>query len=162
MSFFSSLISKSFSSFSGKLLSTPAASWSGVRCISGADQSVFNHKSKFQVRNRKIKKDLVFGNNAFQGKPIQEWKDWDGFGPYKYIKHDYPNNITNRDVQRRRILKKFGIERLRTNVVRFGDMLPKVSREPFNRHYVCLSWASLIVRLGIGAPSRRRNPQDPP
>ena len=30
---------------------------------------------------------------------LQEWWDWDGFGPYKYRHHHYPNNITCRDVQ---------------------------------------------------------------
>jgi hypothetical protein len=25
---------------------------------------------------------------------MQEWWDWDGFGPYKYWHHHYPNNIT--------------------------------------------------------------------
>lgn len=67
-------------------------------------------------------KPLLF----LKDKKIQAWKDWDGFGTYKYVRHDLPRNITNRDFQKRRILKKFGEDRLRVNVLRHGDMLPKV------------------------------------
>jgi hypothetical protein len=49
---------------------------------------------------------------------VQEWWDWDGLGPYKYRHHHYPNNITLRDVQRRRIFKRLHGERTRINLIR--------------------------------------------
>ena len=49
---------------------------------------------------------------------VQEWWDWDGLGPYKYRHHHYPNNITLRDVQRRRIFKKLHGERSRLGLIR--------------------------------------------
>jgi hypothetical protein len=51
---------------------------------------------------------------------MQEWWDWDGFGPYKYRHHHYPNNITLRDVQRRRIFKRLHGERERINLIRYS------------------------------------------
>ena len=55
---------------------------------------------------------------------IQEWDEWDGFGGYKYKHHYMPNNITQRDVQRRRILKNHAEQRLRVNCIRKADILP--------------------------------------
>ena len=69
------------------------------------------------------------GINRFNHKALQEWWDWDGFGPYKYRHHHYPNNITCRDVQRRRIFKKFHAERNNLNHVMRSDLLPRELRE---------------------------------
>jgi hypothetical protein len=64
---------------------------------------------------------------SYHGKAIQNWWDWDGFGPYKSRPHDYPNNVTLRDFQRRRIFKKFAEDRLRINSIFKNEILPKVS-----------------------------------
>merc|ERR1711974_205107 len=64
-----------------------------------------------------------------QGKPLQEWWDWDGFGPYKYRHHHYPRNITLRDVQRRRIFKQHHRERGLVRSVYMNDLLPKELQE---------------------------------
>merc|ERR1712098_983223 len=69
------------------------------------------------------------GINRFKGKAYQEWWEWDGFGPYKYRHHHYPNNITCRDVQRRRIFKKHHAERKNLNWVMRSDLLPRELRE---------------------------------
>jgi len=63
------------------------------------------------------------------GKPLQEWWDWDGFGPYKYRHHHYPRNITLRDVQRRRIFKQHHRERELTRSIYLNDLLPKELQE---------------------------------
>ena len=34
------------------------------------------------------------GVKRFEGKPVQEWFDWDGLGPYKYRPHYYSDNRT--------------------------------------------------------------------
>ena len=62
---------------------------------------------------------------------IQEWDEWDGFGSYKYKPHYMPNNITQKDVQRRRILKNHAEQRLRVNCIRKADILPEGTA--FNR-----------------------------
>ena len=69
------------------------------------------------------------GVNPYKGQALQEWWDWDGKGPYKYRHHHYPNNITCRDVQRRRIFKKFHSEREKLNFVVRSDLLPMELRE---------------------------------
>merc|ERR1711935_349425 len=69
------------------------------------------------------------GTNPHSGKKFQEWWDWDGYGPYKYRHHHYPNNITLRDVQRRRIFKKFNGEREKLNAIIRNDLLPKELQE---------------------------------
>ncbi|CAB4061964.1 KARS [Lepeophtheirus salmonis] len=30
--------------------------------------------------------------DTYIGKPLQDWEAWDGYGPYKYRHHDYPNS----------------------------------------------------------------------
>lgn len=62
-------------------------------------------------------------------KPIQEWWDWDGIGRYKYRSHDYPNNMTLRDVQRRRIFARHAQDRLRLNCIIRNDILPVELRQ---------------------------------
>ena len=69
------------------------------------------------------------GINRFKHKAFQEWWDWDGFGPYKYRHHHYPNNITCRDVQRRRIFKRHHEERNNLNHIVRSDILPRELRE---------------------------------
>lgn len=64
-----------------------------------------------------------------QDKEIQGWYEWDGFGPYKYRAHRYPNNFTLRDVQRRRIFQKHAKERMLINTIRKNDILPKASKQ---------------------------------
>ena len=75
-------------------------------------------------RHRKPEGLPSFGQHAFRDKPIQEWAELDGFGPYKAVHHYMPNNITQRDVQRRRILRLHAEERLRVNCIRKADVLP--------------------------------------
>jgi len=62
-------------------------------------------------------------------KPVQEWYEWDGFGPYKYRHHHYPRNITLRDVQRRRVFKEHHRERQLLRSVYKNDLLPKELQE---------------------------------
>ena len=69
------------------------------------------------------------GVNPYKGQALQEWWDWDGKGPYKYRHHHYPNNITLRDVQRRRIFKRHHAERERLNSIIQSDLLPKELRD---------------------------------
>ena len=69
------------------------------------------------------------GINPYKYQALQEWWDWDGKGPYKYRHHHYPNNITCRDVQRRRIFKKFHGEREKLNAIIRNDLLPKELQE---------------------------------
>merc|ERR1711872_434036 len=95
------------------------------------------HLTRFatgEKKNRKNAQPMPFsGIFRHQGKPVQEWWDWDGFGPYKYRHHHYPNNITLRDVQRRRIFKKFQFQRSKLMDLRRNDILPeeiqKVARQ---------------------------------
>jgi hypothetical protein len=72
-------------------------------------------------------KKFAFPKDKFNGQPLQEWWDWNGFGPYKYRHHKYPNNLTLRDVQKRRIFKQFAEERLRVNSIFKNEILPKVT-----------------------------------
>merc|ERR1719282_1648206 len=69
------------------------------------------------------------GVNPYKGQALQEWWEWDGKGPYKYRHHHYPNNITLRDVQRRRIFKRHHAERERLNSIIQSDLLPKELRD---------------------------------
>ncbi|XP_023341496.1 28S ribosomal protein S14, mitochondrial [Eurytemora carolleeae] len=64
------------------------------------------------------------GTNHYNHKALQEWWDWDGCGPYKYRHHHYPNNITLRDVQRRRIFKRLHFERASRENIIDNDILP--------------------------------------
>ena len=103
------------------------------RTLTGANESIFKfpkkNKSNKLLKHRKPEDLPKLGKLAFQDKPIQEWEDWDGFGPYKYRTHYMPNNITQRDVQRRRILKQHVEERLRVNSIRKADVLPSEIRK---------------------------------
>ena len=106
-----------------------------VRTLTGANDSVFNYPRKNRTRIekkipfRKAQGLPSFGQSAFQDKKKQEWDEWDGFGPYKFKPHYMPNNITQRDVQRRRILKLHAEERLRVNCIRKADVLPSEIRK---------------------------------
>ena len=105
--------------------------------LTGANESIFNYTKKNKTRIERRKKDKrkrapglpSFGQLAFKDKKIQEWDDWDGFGCYKYKHHYMPNNITQKDVQRRRILKEHAEERLRVNCIRKADVLPSEIRK---------------------------------
>ena len=106
-----------------------------TRTLTGANESIFNYPQKNKTRCEKLqpyRKPLGlpnFGQFAFQDKKIQSWDNWDGFGCYKYKPHYMPNNITQRDVQRRRILKQHAEERLRVNCIRKANLLPSEIRK---------------------------------
>merc|ERR1712179_429855 len=69
------------------------------------------------------------GVNPYKGQALQEWWEGDGKGPYKYRHHHYPNNITLRDVQRRRIFKQHHRERELHRAIYLNDLLPKELQE---------------------------------
>ena len=79
-------------------------------------------------------------------KPVQEWWDWDGFGKYKFRHHNYPNNPTLRDVQRRRIFKIFAEERLRVNSIFRNEILPKV--KSFHSNHLNTTRTCMVTRPG--------------
>lgn len=89
------------------------------------------------------------GTNPHLGKAGQEWWDWDGMGPYKYRHHHYPNNITLRDVQRRRIFKRTHCERERLNAIRKNDLLPKELQEN--------AWHEVTYNMPMDSSSQRPN-----
>ena len=89
------------------------------------------------------------GVNPYKGKPVQEWWEWDGKGPYKYRHHHYPNNITCRDVQRRRIFKKFHADRENLNAIINNDLLPKELQEN--------AWKEKHFQLPIDSSKMRPN-----
>ena len=89
------------------------------------------------------------GINPYKGKAFQEWWDWDGMGPYKYRHHHYPNNITCRDVQKRRIFKKFHSEREKLNAIIKNDLLPKELQEN--------AWKEKHFKLPIDSSELRPN-----
>ena len=129
----SCILSTHSSASSAHLLLSPF-----LRTLTGANESIFKfpkkNKSKRLLKRRKPEDLPKFpvkeGNkDPFQDKKVQEWDDWDGFGRYKYKPHYMPTNITNRDVQRRRILKQHAEERLRVNCIRKADVLPKEIRK---------------------------------
>ena len=106
-----------------------------TRTLTGASEAIFDYPrknltrlEKFKSKSKKAESLPSFGQLAFKDKPIQEWDNWDGFGCYKYKPHYMPNNITQRDVQRRRILKHHAEERLRVNCIRKADVLPSEIR----------------------------------
>jgi len=78
-------------------------------------------KGKRRIRP---KKGTRVDPETYKGKPVQEWQDWDGFGPYKYRHHCLPSNHSARDWQRRRIFEQHAEQRLRINAVRKADILP--------------------------------------
>ena len=84
---------------------------------------------------------LVF----IQDKPIQEWSDWDGFGPYKYGHHRFANNRMNKDFQRRRIFRRFAEERVRVNAIRKADILPRVSEFSLQKIFNSLDLFAFFV-----------------
>ena len=106
----------------------------GARTLTGANDSIFNHPRKnkklwTKIEPKKRKPDFArgrgpegglpsFGPNAFRDKPPQEFDEYDGFGSYKWKPHYMPNKHTQRDVQRRRVLKNHAEERLRVNCIR--------------------------------------------
>jgi len=87
------------------------------------------------------------GQLRFNGKAVQEWWDWDGLGPYKYRHHYYPNNITQRDVQKRRIFKKRHYERSKLQDVVYNDVLPKEIRDKAFQRILEMPFDSSIIRL---------------
>ena len=87
------------------------------------------------------------GINPYKHKSPQEWWDWDGFGPYKYRHHHYPNNITCRDVQRRRIFKQTHEERRMLNSVMRSEILPRELREK--------AWREKHFNLPLDSSHRR-------
>ena len=89
------------------------------------------------------------GINPYKGQAMQEWWEWDGKGPYKYRHHHYPNNITCRDVQRRRIFKKFHSEREKLNAIIRNDLLPKELQEN--------AWREKHFKLPLDSSDRRPN-----
>ena len=80
---------------------------------------------RWRTRVRSKKKKGQFPPDFCKGKPIQEWWEWDGFGPYKARNHQYPTNWTLRDVQRRRILKEHAEERNKVAALFRNDILPQ-------------------------------------
>ena len=72
------------------------------------------------------------------------------FGPYKYRTHYMPNNITQRDVQRRRKLKQHVEERLRVNCIRKADVLPSEIRKIDNAEIHEVPRASSITNVNRG------------
>jgi hypothetical protein len=93
-----------------------------ARCLTGSTSDVFN----CSLGAGKYRKEQKYGwksktknvGNVHEGKKVQEWDEWDGFGPYKYKPHYMPNNMVQRDVQRRRILGQHAEERMRLNCIR--------------------------------------------
>jgi len=86
----------------------------------------YNGKWSLRCTKAKRKNHVTPFTGVYRHKnaPVQEWWDWDGFGPYKYRHHHYANNITLRDVQRRRIFTKFQYQRARLMDLRRNDVLP--------------------------------------
>merc|ERR1712179_317636 len=76
-----------------------------------------------------------------------DWWDWNGFGPYKKRPHEYPNGMTLKDLQRRRIFKEFAEERLRINCIRKADILPQEIRTLANKEIHDVPRDSSITRL---------------
>lgn len=95
---------------------------------------------------RRKKKDQ-FPPDLFKGKPIQEWWDWDGFGPYKARSHKYPTNWTLRDVQRRRILQQHAEERNRITSIFRNDILPQELKEAARAQIQKVPRDSAITRV---------------
>ena len=126
----SSSIANASSAFSALLPLAPF----GARSLTGANESILNHPRKnktlwTKLKPKKRKPDFAkgrgpegglpsFGPTAFRDKPAQEFDEYDGFGSYKWKPHYMPNKHTQRDVQRRRVLKNHAEERLRVNCIR--------------------------------------------
>lgn len=97
--------------------------------LTGATEDVFGwippHRFTRGRRNR-MKKADTFGPDKFKGAPVQDWQSYDGFGPYKYRHHSFPNNKTANDWMKRKVFVEHSEHRARVNAVRkAGDILPK-------------------------------------
>ena len=135
----SKLLSGLISTFLNKSTTSSTLTRSAAsKGISGADQSIFGKVRpicKRSKRRPRIPKPQVWPEpNPFKDKPVQSWWDWDGFGRYAFRSHSYPDNRSLRDVQRRRVFKKFAEERLRINSLRKAtDVLPAEIRRIADR-----------------------------
>ncbi|TRY75223.1 hypothetical protein TCAL_01318 [Tigriopus californicus] len=87
------------------------------------------------------------GVEAFKHKPVQDWYKWDGFGPYKVRSHSFPNNITLRDHQRRRIFAQHAEKRNLINCIRKADLLPREIRKVADNEIQGVPRDSSITRL---------------
>lgn len=94
-----------------------------------------------------VAKKFGYPKDKFFGQAAQEWWDWNGFGPYKYRHHNYPNNLTLRDVQKRRIFKLFAEERLRVNSIFKNEILPKELRDVAYEEIHDIPRSSAITRI---------------
>ena len=118
-----------FSSLRGKVAPAPAVFLKTVvPAVSLSTSAVLEMPSCRKYRKPHPVPEKV-GVNPYKGQALQDWWDWDGKGPYKYRHHHYPNNITCRDVQRRRIFKKFHSEREKLNFIQRSELLPMELRE---------------------------------
>jgi len=87
------------------------------------------------------------GQLRFDKKPLQEWWEWDGLGPYKYRHHNYADNRVLKDVQRRRIFKRDHYERSKLQDVFYNDVLPKEVRDKAMNKIINMPFDSSVIRL---------------
>jgi len=102
---------------------------------------------RWRTKVPKKKKIGQFPPDLFKGKPIQEWWEWDGFGPYKARSHRYPTNWTLRDVQRRRILEQHAEERNKITSIFRNDILPQELKEAAREQIHKVPRDSAITRI---------------
>ena len=119
-----------------------------TRTLSGASKKIFGFIPPFMHKPAKRSpKTTGFGPGAFSGKPVQEWHEWDGFGPYKYGHHHMVNNRMNRDFQHRRIFKIHHERRMRINCIRKAELLPKEIRRVANKEIIQVPRNSSITAI---------------
>jgi len=114
---------------------------SSLNMLGSLNQVRYKRKSYKSANNPQTGVDLHYK------KPFQEWWDWDGKGPYKYRHHHYPNNITCRDVQRRRIFKRMHFERSKLGDIRKNDILPSEVQQMAWEKANAMPYDSNIARL---------------
>jgi len=112
------LLSSLFSSL--HLTSSVSSSLKLIGAVTQLPQVRFKHRSVHKRGANNPHRGMI----KHLGKPMQEWWDWDGLGGYKYRHHHYPNNITLRNVNKRRIFKQFYFQRSKLNDIRKNDILP--------------------------------------
>ncbi|XP_040564154.1 lysine--tRNA ligase [Lepeophtheirus salmonis] len=86
--------------------------------------------------------------DTYIGKPLQDWEAWDGYGPYKYRHHDYPNSGVLRDVNCRRIFAQRNQENFRLSAIAAAtDIFPQELIKKASQDRAALPPSSNIIKL---------------